>query len=481
MIFKIEALQLARYPALSEFLQAVSPEDISTTFDTLQRSQPFPNFPYSLRLHVTRATISVYEVCAALGKLEHLSVLLSKREAPLREYRIDSRVLKDSIVIQNAAFFLDLMCEAVVNSRLEIIDFLAPYYRDSQALVISHFSNEGKLNSYYPTQAGDVDEDHVLLRLAIGTGSLAIFNRLLALAGDRLKLHGLNNKLLCLAMEYGHLELVNRFLEFKTVLDTVPVDADRILISAIRGGSLPVFNRFLELMDITSVVRGFGIQLLSVAITSSAGTSPLEIVDRILSFKEIRKLMNEKTNDLLGHALRGGRLDIIERLLAYKGVQKELKTHEHSLLSMTIKSRRSDIFNSIYSKSNYIAAACRDPQNDLLCLAALMNNEVAMDALLANTSARMLARKNNFYRAYVGERLFLRAKAMGVIPKVKIPQLPDSPDTEESLSSGARTSAVSLAGQKRVRFFESEYTGIRLDDALAPKPKTMEEKLRHRL
>ena len=38
MIFNIEAFQLARYPALNAFLQAVSPEDFSTTADALFRS-----------------------------------------------------------------------------------------------------------------------------------------------------------------------------------------------------------------------------------------------------------------------------------------------------------------------------------------------------------------------------------------------------------------------------------------------------------
>ena len=394
----------------------------------------------------------MYEVCAALGKLEHLTFLLSKREGPPREHRVDSWPLEESIIVQNATFYFDLMGEAVVNSRLDIIDFLAPYYKDSQALVKRRLSKNSLFNGSFPAYVVDADGDQVLLRLAIGNGSVAIFNKLIELAGDRLKLHDFNNKLLGLALEYGHLELVNRFLEFKEVRDTVLSDWERLLFCAIRGGSLPVLNRYLDLVDIAEVVREFGSELLSFAITTSSVTSPLEIVDRILSFKEIRKAINERANGLLSDALKRGSIEIIDRLLAFKGVNKELKADEYRLLSMAIKSRRSDIFNSLYLKTNYIAVTYVDPKNDLLCIAALMNNEFAMDVLLANRSALILARSNKFYRELVGERLFLRAKALGVIPKLKIPQLSGSPVTEEGLSSSA--SAISLAGQKRVRFFQ---------------------------
>ena len=258
----------------------------------------------------------MYEVCAALGKLEHLTFLLSKREGPPREHRVDSWPLEESIIVQNATFYFDLMGEAVVNSRLDIIDFLAPYYKDSQALVKRRLSKNSLFNGSFPAYVVDADGDQVLLRLAIGNGSVAIFNKLIELAGDRLKLHDFNNKLLGLALEYGHLELVNRFLEFKEVRDTVLSDWERLLFCAIRGGSLPVLNRYLDLVDIAEVVREFGSELLSFAITTSSVTSPLEIVDRILSFKEIRKAINERANGLLSDALKRGSIEIIDRLLA---------------------------------------------------------------------------------------------------------------------------------------------------------------------
>ena len=180
-----------------------------------------------------------------------------------------------------------------------------------------------------------------------------------------------------------------------------------------------------------------GKDLLGVAIS----TSSLDILNRILEFKEAREIMIKNTDGLLANALRFGRLDIINRLLEFKGVRKELIARQDELLSLAIKSQNFDIFRNLFLQVNYIAICHDDPKKDLLCLAALSLNEDIMDALLANKTVLQLAKSNNFYRAFVGEHLVLRATALGIDLKPKISKLPAfASDGVEEISS---------AGQKR--------------------------------
>jgi len=416
MTLNIEALQLEKHPALDAFLQAETPVDISAAYELLKVSQSFPYYPYGLRLYVTRSKISVYEISAAMGKLQHLKLLLLNWKGPEPEYRVDARPIAESIVSQTAYFYGDLMSEAIVNNQLEVIDYLAP--------------------SYY-LAIKEIPYNHKLLRLAIDTGHLAVVNKILKLEEQNVKPHSFGNDLLSRALEGGYLDIVNRFLEFTNVQLSIYMDKEKLLFSAVRGNSLAVFNRFNEFVDIGSLIILHGKDLLGIAISISS----LDILNRILEFKEAREIMIKNTDGLLANALRFGRLDIINRLLEFKGVRKELIARQDELLSLAIKSQNFDIFRNLILQVNYIAICHDDPKKDLLCLAALSLNEDIIDALLANKTVLQLAKSNNFYRAFVGERLVLRATALGIDLKPKISKLPAfASDGVEEISS---------AGQKR--------------------------------
>ncbi len=424
MILNVEALQLAKYPALNAFLQAETQADISATFEELKSSPSFPNYPYGLRLYVTRSKISVYEICAAMGKLQHLELLLLNWKGPEPEHRVDARPLAESIVMQTASFYGDLMSEAIVNNQLEVIDYLAP--------------------SYY-VAIKEISYNHNLLRLAIGTGHLGVVNKILKLEERSVKPSVLANDLLSRALEGGHLDIVNRFLEFVTVKLTIDRDKEKLLFAAARSRSLVVFNRFIELVDIRSVLLEGGKDLLGLAIS----TSSLEIINRILEFKEIRKIMIENTDGLLANALQFGSFDIINRLLEFKGVRKELIARQDESLSVAIKSRNFDIFSSLFLQVNHCAISHDDPKKDLLCLAALSLNEDIIDALLANKTVLQLAISKNFYRDVVGELLVLRAGALSINLKPEISQL--------SALAPVSVEEISSAGQKRRgQFFQRD-------------------------
>ena len=535
MKINIEALQLYRYPALNAFLTATSvgislaeqnldlldgpgstgdDDGFSVTtykdpFDELLKSKPFPYYPYSLRLHVTKASISVYEICAALGKIDHLRVLLERRfESPCL-IPVASDSLDGPQRLENALFFHDLMSEAVVNGQLAMIDFLNPHYvsyklaaaryckesnnlslLDEAKVAREIIDNSDALLALKDEQRLKIDRDisklsrlikleerakilvdngkQHLCRLAIDTGDLAVVDKVIEVTGNRISRHDLANYFLALALESGHLDIVNRCLEFETVRCGLAKDIDKLLVAAVRSRSLLIFNRFIELVDIKKYLCDRGLDLLDVAISCS------EIFERILLFKEIKEAMDVQTHPLLKNALQQGNIATIDRLLNFKGVKYELKSYMEEYLEIAITNRRTDIFSKLYKLARYRAVMHIAPKGDLLCIAALKNNIVAMDTLLTNKSALALASARDFYRGIegVGERLFIRAQALGIVRKLEIPELTSSPFTEVGVSSSASGSAVvatgASAGQKRGRFFDSVATANEPEDALVP-------------
>lgn len=86
MVIDLSVLELHKHPELVSFLSATSLDDISTAMHRLSRSSLFPNYPYGHRPAFIKTTISVYEICAALGKLEHLKCLLDARHTSTHRF-----------------------------------------------------------------------------------------------------------------------------------------------------------------------------------------------------------------------------------------------------------------------------------------------------------------------------------------------------------------------------------------------------------
>ena len=220
MLFDIAPLHLYKHPTLKAFLDATLPEDISSTCETLINLPPYPVYRYTsedtLRLHVTKNSISVFDICVAQGKLEHLQVLLTK-------------TTRSPIEHKNNDFYHDLMLEAVTYHQLRIIDFLA---KSCEA----NFHNPKKIRHF--------------LRLAISHGYLDIVNQLIELAQAPITINDFENTLLRCALESGHLDIVNRLLEIPEIKSVIGQCPAKLLISAVKSSSLVIVTRILIFDDI---------------------------------------------------------------------------------------------------------------------------------------------------------------------------------------------------------------------------------------
>ena len=128
MAIDLRVLKLEERPALVAFLAAETLADILSTLALLRLSPFFPDYPYEYRPASVQNTISICEICAALGKVEHLKQLLSATQTS-NHVCLDSElpgVEQIPLIIKSPIFYEGLMHEALSNNQVEMVNFLLP-------------------------------------------------------------------------------------------------------------------------------------------------------------------------------------------------------------------------------------------------------------------------------------------------------------------------------------------------------------------
>ena len=268
MHFEIEALGLSRYPILDAFLSASpgSPHFVHMTASLVSGDGHLKLYPYPLLQHINKQTITVYEICAALGKWEHLWELLNREDTS----KVCLNRLTQKANAQDRKKFLvyELIAQAIINRRLDMIDKLFTYIDpDGTGIHINQSL-------------------HYFLRLAMLTSSVVVFARLLKYIGTKVHMDSANNFLFCQALNCGYIEIASRLFEYTEIRGACTrEDKKRLLRLLVERGELAMFDSAFTFCNDNSIFADNDNELLRAAIASDH----LVIVKRLLTIEEVKK------------------------------------------------------------------------------------------------------------------------------------------------------------------------------------------------
>jgi len=354
------------HPELSAFLAANTVAEMERLQNPLSASH---NILSCDDLYEVASTVAI---CAALGKVEQLNVLLQHNEpAP--------------------AVLLSALVEAVRNSQLTTVNRL---------LAIDYVHNHL------------ADEDIDLLCLAAGQGEPIIFNRLLEFPALRAMVATEDNSALSLAAEYGHLDIVNRLLEFPDVVANITADDNGSLRMASENGYLDIVDRLLEFEAVRLQIGADN----HGALTMAAVYVQIPVVHRLLMLPEVFAYADMHEHELGVQHIRSFiqlQLDALElRRQAFAPAHMQaifdIEEAEVPLFFYMLRNliRRNDpgLDNAINSlmlpalRQRLHLPMANGEANELLRLALAVGNRPAVNTLLQLPQVNELARVNHFYR-----------------------------------------------------------------------------------
>ena len=348
MFFDIEAFGLSKYPLLEAFLSA---PPHSLTFEEasvalISSDGHKKHYPYPLILHVNRHKLTVYEICAALDKWEHLKLLLDREDAC--EMYLDRVAKNADLQDRKKHLVFDLIAHAIVNRRLAMIDKLFAY-----------IDSDGKGKDLYKNV-------NYFARLAVLTGRVDVFNRLLQYIGPKLDVDFANFFLFQLItlgygeITSGHIAILKR-LRTVEVIKKAPLET--FLRLAVNHRQATILNYLLhclsreqwsiipDLMKIAAEIHAEGIFILLVrfALTQDIGI---------------------KDKGLLMFALREHCVPMFEKLLLFLPVKLVLLSDNNHWEMMCLAVKKDDpvILQCLLNIPNKLANLTQE-NNRLLIIA----------------------------------------------------------------------------------------------------------------
>ncbi len=171
-----------------------------------------------------------------------------------------------------------------------------------------------------------VSNENIACRMAIENGHVAVVNRLLEIKAIEDNAAAADNYALRLAAKNGHLAVVNRLLVIKAVEDNATASNNHALRSAALNGHLVVVNRLLEI----ETVRNHATALNNEAIRWAALNGHLDVVNRLLEVNAVRD--HASGHDLLFNAAQKGHLAVVNRLLEIDVYRKNAAINGNAVL-----------------------------------------------------------------------------------------------------------------------------------------------------
>ncbi len=157
---------------------------------------------------------------------------------------------------------------------------------------------------------------------AVESGDLDALNKLLAYSSqtDKKLIETITfekNRLLQLASQKGHLDIMNRLLQFPEVESHAADEGNTALYNAIRDGNLAIVNRLIKIPSVFEEMKSQAHKAQIFAVQSGK----LEMLNLILNFPDILEQLETNFYNLLDFAFDMKYFDIAKRLLEFPIIQ----------------------------------------------------------------------------------------------------------------------------------------------------------------